>query len=327
MIFLNSLPYLENSIYLTNRLERVDIPSLSIPLKYYHVLIRALYLDGLIGINHAERLLALKRDLDVLCNDTLSLRVLEAISPEVVCDIIYLLRGYFFGRGGEILPIIPSIPNTSLVSLLSLSPEEEKIDLIIDCRFLPGKYGMPFNTELLHTILSILRSRFKVHLVVDDISIINDEIVISPITDKWNVTAFRDKLREMVHVSGGSQLRIVNTRLEIMNLNIEWLRDKVSKIMYRPPEELNYLELAFPQYHSQALDILDELWASTFAIERLLIEKIRDDIGDVALEVYYKLLRYDFIRRIPSSSGYVVVPSNKGLRALLHVKGKSSEEK
>jgi len=320
MIFLNSLPYLEEAVYLTNRLGKTDIPTLSISLQYYHVFVRALYLDGLISTSSVERLLALKRDLDVLCNGILNLDILEAISPEPICDIIYVLRGYFFGKGGEILPIVPSMPNTSLICLLSLQPQSTEVDLVIDCRSLPGTSGIPFDIGFLREILDILKLKFDVHLVLDNVSTINDTIVVSPRTDKWGVTAFMNRFRDIAYVSGGSLLRIENTRLNIMNSNMEWFEDLSAGAMYKPPSELDYLKLAFPRLYSHVLDILNELWTSSSTVERLFIERLHEVLGDLTLELYYKLLRYGFILRLPSPGGYVVVPSNKGLRSLLNRK-------
>ena len=46
MIFVGAIPKLDKAVYLSPRFSKYDIPSLSIPLNYYSLFVRALYLDA-----------------------------------------------------------------------------------------------------------------------------------------------------------------------------------------------------------------------------------------------------------------------------------------
>ena len=191
MIFVGAIPKIDNSVYLSPKLPKYDIPSLALPLDYYSLFIRALYLDGHITHQSVELLLSLEHDLREY-GSILNLEVLESITPSPLHRVIKRLRSFFFGRGGQMLPVIPGLEHVSLVSLLSLlSLEEARVEnVVLDIRPLKGHYEIPFNLSLLRSVVNALDTRFSTHLVVDSIYSLNDLTVISPKADSTGTVSY-----------------------------------------------------------------------------------------------------------------------------------------
>mgnify|MGYP000017522163 CR=1 FL=1 len=324
MIFVGAIPKLDKAVYLSPRFSKYDIPSLSIPLNYYSLFVRALYLDAHITSQSIELLLSFEQDLREY-GDRLDLRVLESIAPPPLHRVIRRIRGYFFGRGGTRLPIITGLEHISLVSLLFLLglKEGRAEDVVIDCRPLKGHYEIPFDLRLLRGVVGALETRFKVHLVVDSVYSLNEEVVLSDRADKTAIRVLMSRPKFCRDLMPNDMVYVERCLPERRQSEIRWLKDERGTPLYREPKPLDYIGLAFGEWSERVRDVLDELFEASSSTEQTVYSRLvgsGEDLVDksVGRRLLYKLYRYGFVEPVQAPGGRVVTLSEKGMEAVLY---------
>jgi len=335
MIFVGAIPKIDNSVYLSSKLPKYDIPSLALPLDYYSLFIRALYLDGHITHQSVESLLSLEHDLREY-GSILNLEVLESITPSPLHRVMRRLRSFFFGRGGEMLPVIPGLEHVSLVSLLSLlSLEEARVEnVVLDVRPLKGHYEIPFNLSLLRSVVNALDTRFSTHLVVDSIYSLNDLTVISPKADRTGIRVLMSRPKFCRDLRPNDLVYIEKCLPERKPVEVKWMENGHCVPLYRDPDPIDYVGLIFKEHSEGVRDILDELFEVGCMAERTFYERIIEEVDKrkwIARGILYKLYRYGFVELVQSPGGRIVVLSSKGMEAVISYeeekkRSKSTEE-
>jgi len=324
ILVLGGIPKLNNTLYITNRLKPNSRPCLLIPVKYIHLLFRALHYDNLITLNDIVDLESIIADIE---DNKVSLELLEALSGRQ-SEVFLYLRGYFKEFDSEadenndniILPIIPGLANTSLLQVFTYQKE----NYVIDVR------DFDVNIGFLKSIISSING--EVYVVSDRLILNTNEIIIG---EKIDVNVIRNLTHEPYNFINKA-VKLQHGRYHPYSDKIEFIDESNAEILYERAEPVDVIEKSFSDYANDIENLLYEIWSTGFVTEQNLLQNLMDifsgrfedqaQLDYASRVVIYLLIKNRLLEYINTPAGRQYYVTLKAIRNVLkRMKARMSE--
>ncbi len=299
VLHINKLPKIEDAVYFSNRVSVLEPPLIKLPNYYGIVLLNSLYQDGLISKSFFFKLL------DILCDlkGFITLSVLESVAPSRYRTFRWL-RSFFREEGppARYNPIIPRLKMLSIAPVLYTMLASDKLNaqaLVIDAAE---------SIDSIEEIVNTARAYFaEVHLVVSNLNAtllgLANEVVVNP--SLAPTVSYIERY--------GIKLRGISVEGRIISLKEEESYKPARAIILKP-KPIDRLKIALGEDAEAAKDLLSEVASSGVISEQAVLELLNSE--RIPIRVYFKLIRYGFIKRIVTSGGIQITITEKGLEEL-----------
>lgn len=296
--------------------EQFEHTFFNIPSAYSSLFVEALLADRLITQTTAQQLHAIEVS-KKYCG------VLEyaAFYPDPVSSILENIA-CFFSAENPAFAIIPIYPNVSLVALLSLiTLKETQKEEIKSGLSVVVEYSQAFDNKLLLKVIDVLE-RSDFNIVVSISSIDNTTRILlnsaNAVYIGLDAAPLMQLIRRELNIPPSQKLSLGSKYSKLGHCSkVEWdIKPEKVKPIPAQPKKIDYLRVIFGDEAEGIKEKLDFLAERSVGFRKEFVLRTLEEVCKNPIEAYIKLVKYGFIKEIPTPTEVCITLTLKGLKVI-----------
>jgi len=297
--------------------EQFEHTFFNIPSAYSSLFIEALLADKIITQTTAQQLHAIE-----VPKKYCSVLEYAAFYPDPVSSILENIA-CFFSAENPAFAIIPMYSNVSLVALLSLiTLKETQKEEIKSGLSVVVEYNQTFDYKLLLKVVDVLeRSSFNVVVSISSIDNTTRFLLNSAnaVYIGLDVAPLMQLIRRELNIPPSQKLSLGLKYSKLLGHSnkVEWdIKPEKVKPIPAQPKKIDYLKVIFGDKADGIKEKLDFLAERSIGFRKEFVLRTLAEICKNPIEAYIKLVKYGFIKEIPTPTEVCITLTLKGLKVI-----------